>query len=243
MLELLLLLTIPHLLPIIAALAPAVFLGAYVYKMDTVEKEPAGLIVKLVIAGVIAAVGAAVLEGILEPVASAVTGGPRSGLAYYGVLAFCVVGLSEELCKLVMLRLRTWKSPEFNYTFDAVVYASMVALGFAAFENVFYVLQGGMATAIARAILSVPGHLSWGILMGVFYGQAKVCERAGDTAGKNRAMLLALVIPVLLHGFYDLCAFMNSDGLSLLLLAFAGGVDLLAVSEVKKGSKGDAPMA
>lgn len=243
MLELLLLLAIPRLLPIVAALAPAIVLGGYVYKMDSVEKEPMGLIIRLAIAGVIAAIGAAVMEGVLEPVAKAVTGGPRNGITYYAVLAFCVVGFAEELCKLVMLRLRTWNSKEFNYTFDAVVYGAMVALGFAAFENVFYVLQGGLATAIARAILSVPGHLSWGIIMGVFYGQAKVCERAGDTAGKMRSMILALVLPVLMHGFYDLCAFMSSDGLSLILLAFSAGVDLIAISEVKRGSSGDAPMA
>lgn len=240
MLELLLLLAIPRLLPIVAALLPTIVLGRYVYKYDTVEKESPALIARLVVAGVLSALAAALLESILEPIAGAMFG--RRGTMYYAVLAFCVVGLSEELCKLVLLRVNTWNSKEFNYTFDAVVYGAMVSLGFAAFENIFYVLQGGLGTAIARAILSVPGHLSWGILMGVFYGQAKACERAGDKAGEMRSMIFALVVPMMLHGFYDLCAFTQSDGLSMMLLAFAAGVDLLAVSEIKRGSKGDAPM-
>lgn len=240
MLELLLLLAIPRLLPIVAALLPAIVLGRYVYKYDTVEKESPALIARLVVAGVLSALAAALLEGILEPVAGAMFG--RKGTMYFAVLSFCVVGFAEELCKLVLLRVNTWNSKEFNYTFDAVIYGAMVSLGFAAFENIFYVLQGGLGTAIARAILSVPGHLSWGILMGVFYGQAKVCSRAGDKAGETRSMIFALVVPMMLHGFYDLCAFTQSDGLSMMLLAFAAGVDLLAVSEIKRGSKGDAPM-
>ena len=98
MLELLLLLAIPRLLPIVAALLPAIVLGRYVYKYDTVEKESPALIARLVVAGVLSALAAALLEGIREPVAGAMFG--RKGTMYFAVLSFCVVGFAEELLDL-----------------------------------------------------------------------------------------------------------------------------------------------
>ena len=65
---------------------------------------------------------------------------------------FVVVAISEEGFKYVLLKKRTWKSREFNCEFDGVVYAVFVSLGFALWENIFYVLSYGFATAVARLV-------------------------------------------------------------------------------------------
>ncbi|MBQ9330067.1 MAG: hypothetical protein IJ221_03675, partial [Oscillibacter sp.] len=49
---------------IAAALLPAVLLLRYIYRHDTVEKEPAPLLASLLLMGVLAAVCSGVLEGI-----------------------------------------------------------------------------------------------------------------------------------------------------------------------------------
>ena len=54
-----------------AGLLPAIILLIYVYKMDRVEKEPVGLILKLVIFGAICTVPAGILERIFMPAAGA----------------------------------------------------------------------------------------------------------------------------------------------------------------------------
>ena len=43
-----------------------------------------------------------------------------------------------------------WRDPNFNYRFDGIVYAVFVSLGFAAFENISYVVGYGLTTAVAR---------------------------------------------------------------------------------------------
>ena len=51
---------------ILAAVLPAVILLRYIYRTDTVEKEPPGLLVLLLLMGVVAALCSGILEGLGE---------------------------------------------------------------------------------------------------------------------------------------------------------------------------------
>ena len=97
------------------------------------------------------------------------------------------------------LQPKTW----FNEPFDGIVYAVMVSMGFAAVENVMYVLQGGMDVALVRAFSAVPAHATFGIIMGFFMGKAKF--------SKNRIMwnFTGLMSAILFHGAYDFFLFIN----------------------------------
>ena len=53
---------------ILAAILPAAFLLRYIYRHDTVEKEPPGLLFKLLVMGVLAALCSGVLERLGETV-------------------------------------------------------------------------------------------------------------------------------------------------------------------------------
>lgn len=89
-----------------------------------------------------------------------------SPMVYLFLAYFVVPGFIEEGIKYRVLLRRTWNEPNFNYRFDGVVYAVFVSLGFAAVENVMYVLTSGFSTAVARAIFSIPGHAMFGVVMG-----------------------------------------------------------------------------
>ena len=56
--------TLPNLLMAFAAVIPAVFLIVRVYKMDKIEKEPVGLILRLIFMGMLATAGAIITETI-----------------------------------------------------------------------------------------------------------------------------------------------------------------------------------
>ena len=157
------LLSIPTLVYLAAALLPAIFLLVYAYRHDTVEKEPAGLLISLLVMGCLAAVCSGVLESIGE---AALRIWISSDSAAYTILtAFLVVALVEEGTKLFFLRLRSWKHPAFNFRFDGLLYAIFVSLGFAALENVIYVYSFGLSVALPRAVLSIPGHMAFSIFM------------------------------------------------------------------------------
>ena len=135
----------------------------------------------------------------------------------------------------------SWKNPAFNYTFDAIVYGVVTALGFAAVENVLYVYEGGLGVAVMRALLSVPGHAIDGVFMGIFYGAAKRCQIRYDKAGCGRNLRLALIIPTIMHGFYDFCASMESSFFSTLFLVYVIVIDIVSYRMVRHLAQNDIP--
>ena len=203
---------------IAAAVIPAVILLVRVERLDRLEKESTGLLLSLVVFGVVSTSVAALGERIGMAVLNRLFAQESvlcDVLLYFGVVAF-----SEEGAKYVLLKRRTWRSPEFNCQFDGVVYGVFVALGFALWENIGYVAMYGLSTALIRAVTAVPGHACFGVFMGVWYGMAKRREGAGDEAGSKRMRVRALLIPALLHGFYDFVASRESEAGSLVFIVF-----------------------
>ncbi len=203
---------------IAAAVIPAVFLLVKVYRADRIEREPPALIRRLVIGGIISTFFAIVGEKVFGFLLGALV--PQSSAAYNVILYFGVVAISEELSKYVLLKKRTWDSPEFNCLFDGVVYATAVSLGFALWENISYVTMYGFSTALIRAVTAVPGHACFGVFMGVFYSLAKSCDYAGEVEKSKLLRVLAVSVPVLLHGAYDYIASMETGDFSWVFIIF-----------------------
>ncbi len=114
--------------------------------------------------------------------------------------------------KFLFLFLLAWKSRSFNEKFDGIVYAVFVSLGFAAVENILYVIDGGSQVGFIRALTAVPGHALFGIAMGYHLGIARMYAEI-----RRRHLLYALLVPVILHGIYD---FILMSGHPYLLLLF-----------------------
>lgn len=224
----------------LSAILPAFVLLAMIWKMDYVEKEPPGLLAKLFVFGALT-VFSAMLFGSLGTDFILDLMVPGS-LAYLIVDNFIVTALVEEGGKRFVLKKLTWNHPAFDHTFDAVVYAVFASLGFAALENVFYVFEYGMSVAIMRAVLSVPGHAIDAVFMGSYYGLAKVCERTGDQKRMRRNLRKSLLVPVLLHGFYDFCLNTDSGLMVLAFLVFEVIVTAAAIRRVRKLSREDQPI-
>ncbi len=194
---------------IAAAVIPAAFLLWKIYRLDRLEPEPPLLLLSLVLLGVLATSLAALCEELGEALLDELY--PEGGRSCDILLYFGVVGLAEEGCKYLLLKLRTWRHPAFNCEFDGVVYAVFVSLGFALWENIGYVLAYGLEIALARAVTAVPGHACFGVMMGVWYGMAKRLELDGRRAASRHARRLSLLLPLLLHGLYDYLI-LSSDG-------------------------------
>lgn len=224
-----------------AAVLPAVLLMIYVYRKDKVEKEPANLIIKLVIFGGLTVISAI----ILELFGSWVLGKfyDDDELTYKLVENFIVVAGVEEGGKYFVLKRKTWNSPEFNYSYDAVVYSVAVSLGFATIENILYVLTGGFTVAVVRALLSVPGHAVFAVYMGYYYGVAKKASVNGRISAEETNRTMAYIVPVILHGFYDFCLSMDSGKFVGIFLLFDVLMVISAAKKVNKLSENDAPLA
>ena len=225
---------------IIAAIGPAAVLMFYVYKKDTVEKEPLDLLGKLILGGC----AAAVLSGILEQGGLMILDSfvDQSSRFYVILMAFLVVAVIEEGTKYFFLKRRTWKNPHFNYCFDGIVYAVFVSLGFAALENLGYLAGYGLSIAPTRAILSIPAHMGFAVFMGYFYGRAKRLELMGQPGKARGERLFGYIVAVFLHGFYDACAMTGTELASMIFFAFVVLMDIAVLYTIKRGSKEDEPL-
>ena len=200
---------------IAAAVIPALFLMVKVYRSDRLEKESPQMLLRLVAAGVFATLAAMILERVLSWILGAAV---KDRTLYQVLLYFGIVAFSEEGAKYFFLKRRTWRTAEFDCLYDGVVYAVFVALGFALWENISYVLHYGFSTALVRAVTAIPGHTCFGVFMGVFYGIAKRLENAGQRGYASLFRGLSVLVPALLHGCYDYIA--SSDGEDWYFLVF-----------------------
>lgn len=182
---------------LIAAVLPAALLWFYIWKKDP-QKEPIRLLVKAVWYGI----GIVVPVGILEMGLQYLLFGEGQPTSLLGttLMAFGVAALSEELSKLFVLWLILRKNPYFNEHFDGIVYAVSIGLGFAAMENIGYLIEGDdqwIMTAVIRALLAVPGHYAYAVLMGYYYSIYHFVDRS------PRTKISILLFPVVAHGVYD----------------------------------------
>lgn len=223
-----------------AALIPAIFLMRYIYRHDTVEKEPVGLLLNLLFRGVLAALAASVLERIGEALLGAFI--PESNPNYVYWFAFLVVAAVEEGMKYFLLFRRTWQDPNFNCRFDGIVYAAFVSLGFAGFENILYIFRYGLSVALPRAILSIPAHLGFSVFMGFFYSRARRRFDIGEYGTGKIHLALAYLVPVFLHGVYDSCCMQGSGVSTAVFLLFVAAMYFIVIRLIKRESLTDRPI-
>ena len=184
---------------ITAALLPAICLWYYIWKQDP-QPEPTRWLVKATLYGAAICIPVALVETLID---NAIFSGEPTAIIGTTIQAFFVAALPEESFKLLALWLVLRKNPFFDEHFDGIVYAVCVGLGFAAIENVGYVLSeedNWVSVAIARALLAVPGHYAFAVLMGYYYSLYHFVDRSPRTA------VCVLLVPVLAHGVYDAIA-------------------------------------
>ena len=193
------------LLIIITALIPAVILGWWIYKKDSLRPEPWQLLVKAFLYGVGSTFVSLLISAFLGVM----------GIMVYNLDTFAgavstalfAAALPEELAKLAMLWLFLRKNPYYDEYIDGIVYAACVGLGFAGAENVLYLLQSNdwVGTGILRGVTAVPAHFAIACAMGYFYSKRYFGDRSRVT------MVCILAVPILIHWIYDALAF--SEGI------------------------------
>ncbi len=225
---------------IVSAILPATVLMIYVYRLDRIEKEPVVLVGRLILMGVMAAMVSMLLEKVVEGLFPAFIS--ETDPHYIIFFAFIAVAAVEESAKFVLLKKRTWREPNFNYMFDGIVYAAAVSMGFAAIENIGYLFSFGLSVAPLRALLAIPGHLSFAVFMGVFYGRARLWENRGDHKKSLLCLVISLFSAIFLHGFYDSCAMIGTKTANVVFIAFIVVMYISVFFILKRESAKDRPL-
>ena len=202
---------------LIASLLPAVLLLLYIWKKDT-QKEPTYMLMKAVSWGIGIIIPVIVVEKIIGLMLLGENGSPTT-LVDTTAMAFLVAAIPEECFKLLALWVVLKKNPFFDEHFDGIVYAVCVGLGFAAVENISYVFSHDdwASVAISRALLAVPGHYAFAVLMGYYYSVYHFVNRSPKVA------ICVLLAPVMAHGIYDALAMAS------LVNPYVGGIGFVVL--------------
>lgn len=176
------------------ALLPVAALIIYIYRKDMVQPEPISALIKAVFFGVLSVPVAIIIDLLLPQADMTSLGG-----ALYN--AFISAGLVEELSKFLFLLLLIRTTKAFDEPFDGIVYATCIGLGFAGLENIMYLAGADdmISTALMRDTFSVPGHFCFQAVMGYYVAKAVF----GPQAKRNKNYMLAVAVPVAMHGIFD----------------------------------------
>jgi len=186
---------------LLSALAPVAAVIVYIYVKDKYEKESKRyLTLAFVLGGVVSIIITTILYLFFDlflPLPD------DYSIWQQFVKAFFVVGFIEEFSKYLMVRGFLQPRTVFNEPYDGIIYAVMVSMGFAAVENIMYVIQGGINVAFLRAFTAIPAHATFGIIMGYYMVKAKFSKN------KFKWNLIGLFTAVLFHGAYDFFLFIG----------------------------------
>ncbi|MBP1933484.1 glutamic-type intramembrane protease PrsW [Ammoniphilus resinae] len=204
-----------------ASIAPGIALLSYFYLKDKYQTEPLHLVIKTFVSGILLVFPVMVLQfGLQEEIQFNVIG-----------KSFFVSGLIEEFFKWFVVYYLVYKHVEFDEPYDGIVYSVGVSLGFATLENFFYLYSYGIETALLRALLPVSSHALFGVTMGYYLGKGKFHE---NRAAQRRFLLCSLIIPVLLHGFYDFFIYSIEKHFTWLLVPFMAVLWFISLRRVKQ---------
>lgn len=186
---------------LIPALLPVFIILRYVYLLDRNEREPLGFVLKVVLWGAVFSLPCAGVERFMFTLISSFY--DTATIEFAWMENTVGVALVEEFSKWLVLMILVWKNKNFDYRYDGIVYAVSASLGFAALENVLYVISYGTGVSIGRAIFAIPGHATFGVFMGFWLSRAKNFWLDGKHLRMRICKLFALGIPMLIHGAYD----------------------------------------
>ena len=182
---------------------PAVAIAVYFITSDKFV-EPTGTILFSLFLGLVICFPAGVLNTLLiwnheDP----------HSLAY-------LAAITEEPLKFLMIFLFLRSRTEFDEPMDALVYGTVVSLGFAILENFAYVYgadseTSSFAIAALRAFTAIPMHASCGVVMGYYFGRYMF-------SGSRRYLFMSLAVPIFFHASYNFLASIDSPFFLLLLI-------------------------
>lgn len=192
------------------AMVPVPFYVMLVLWIDRYEAEPLWLVATAFLWGAtIAAFIAFLLNSIGEAVIFSFAD-ERTAKLFGAIISAPIVEESAKAAALFVLFF--WKRDEFDGIVDGVVYASMIALGFAMTENIKYygeaALAGGQtltATFILRGTLSPFAHPLFTSMTGIGLGWSR---QSTNKAVIYLAPLAGLLAAIGLHATWNLSAAM-----------------------------------
>jgi RsiW-degrading membrane proteinase PrsW (M82 family) len=234
-----------------AAIAPSLLILWTVAAMDS-RREPARVVVVAFLLGA----GIAVLLSFLHlqfPGISSLKDWPIIQTYLHTTLE---IAAPEEAAKLIVLLFFCFRYIAYDHPMEGVVYGAAVGLGFAAYENFFYLVNNPeiwKTVAVMRGIFTVPVHGALGVILGIYVAKARFAGRLRRHRGHSyqiKSYAIGLGVVTVLHGLFDFPLFVqqrlgsSQDDYAIMWpvigMAMAGLVCVTAASIIYRARKSQA---
>ena len=222
-----------HFIYIGAAIIPAILILIYAYKQDSFP-EPPRIVFKTFLFGCATVLG---IDLIITELDSFSEENLR-GETFNFFDTFIRAAFVEEFFKFCVIVFYCTRKTAFDEPMDGVIYGIAASLGFAAYENIGYVLyyykEPSFELAIFRAFSAVPMHALCGVMMGFL-----ISESIFEKKHNYLNLILALMIPVGMHGLYNFSytsELVTSQVANILLFVFTVRA-IMMFSNLKKKQK------
>jgi RsiW-degrading membrane proteinase PrsW (M82 family) len=190
----------------VSSVLPAFGVAGYLWYGDPTRREPLVTLAGTFVLSLLFAGFAGVVNTTLQPVFGLL--GVVGLVGFY----FLVVGPIEEFVKWLAIRIYAFRGEAFQTVVDGVVYGAVAGLGFAAIENVIYIVSiymeadgtaGIAATEAATEVAAQrffvgPGHVVYSSWAGFYLGLAKF-----NPENRTPIVVKGLLIAVFIHGLYN----------------------------------------
>ncbi len=188
---------------------PVVFWAIYHYHKDRHLPEPPLLLLVTFLLGIGASWLSRGMYLSLDAVGLRFDAVALANESVLGLLAYAVlvIGPVEELSKLLPFLLIVLRFREFDEPLDGMIYASFIALGYAAAENVYYLQFLTPVEALGRGFAGPVLHILFASIWGHWIGMAHVEGRS-----ITNCAIKGFATAAVLHGIYDFIVLLEPIG-------------------------------
>ena len=216
---------------LLLAVVPSLIIAFIVYMSDKKEKEPIGELIKAFLLGILAC-GITILISYIFHIGS--IDSEKAKFLEIFIYSFICVAIVEELSKWICGYLFLRKNNNFNYMYDGIVYMSFISLGFATIENIIYAISTDLSTILLRAVSTVRTHVFFSIASGYYFVLAIREKNKGNISKRNKNLILSIIIPIILHGFYDFCLLTDNYIFLIIYLVFVVSLYVFSIDNARR---------
>lgn len=216
-------------IPIIAGLAPSFIWLLFFLRKDH-HPEPNRMILKIFVIGMAITIVAAFIEFYVEKImdiametAKAIAFTPSALYSFLFISVILISAFIEEFIKYLVVKEAVLKNPEFDEPVDAMLYMIIVALGFAAVENMMILMslgnffdQSTIYIIAFRFIGATFLHALCSATIGYFLAMSIF-----ESKRKLSLLLIGISMASLLHGIYNFSIIKAEDNPNYIFLTIS----------------------
>lgn len=186
------------------SIIPIAIIALVMYKID-IDKEPKKVLKQIFISSIIVGLAGGLISYFLVQYIDKLQF--NSILVYNIVRYVFIVAFIEEVCKFIPAKLIGMEGKHHTSFYDTLLYFVFSGLGFACIENIMYVMTFTVKTAFVRGLLSVPGHILFSVILGIFIAQANKEKLKNNNKTNEKSIIyttLGFTIASITHAIFNI---------------------------------------